>query len=713
MNVKQLCQKYNVYIKEDIQPAWQKFVTEVEEPDVWDYNAAMLEFLNHYFVVKAKKENELANGEDKAVERLVIWINAYLKRGGDPVRVSAKKKTRQDAVVAACRKLDWELYMDFPTDISITQLPNGKFQCDVCGNILFSPQAGEITMKLLDKDRFTNYFLTAGYAAKCGNITAYYRIGRNLARSDQTNANRIASCLRDFNFSQLNVEVKNDDNSTTTYTLYIDSPLYWYYLGAEAGGDFSTYEAAIGFRRKNIHTLSTKYMYSLATYNNDHRAEAEVAVLEALATQRIPNSIVNQRQRSDLINRLVDKYASSAYGNLSKPALKLLANQAYSLKKYRVALDYYHRAGIKFPNDTTDAGLQDRMGNLLFELGEYDAALAWLEKSYLRNALANGGKMEAPKLAKIYLQRWGKRHDPSDAKNAKKYLELFIPTPEEMAILLQMHVRKDIELKRNDLKKYARSALRVLDAKTAGELGYELWKDDKTSEEELYVDLMRRATEQDRSNGLYWYNLGRMVGYNTLYGEGFSAQKLNLAKQYFETARNCGFITATLPLSDCYWSTQKPEYPQDYQTAKELLQTVLTDGTAELRYHAYLRLASIGRQEKKSADEIIGNLAKAHGENSMGSAVTRFQRYYGQWIGDYVDVLKTEGTLQREMERIFCGNAEFLYAIAMQQELAGAYRCSILLYGCSAAMGNKKALCCLYNMSRIGTNYFTQKEVAQ
>ena len=97
--------------------------------------------------------------------------------------------------MAACDKLGWHPFMDYPTDIYISEREKGKFLCQIHSSIFYSRRAGEVAMELLDKDRFTNHFLTLGYAAKCQNLNAYYRIGRNLAGADTKRAQEILSYI--------------------------------------------------------------------------------------------------------------------------------------------------------------------------------------------------------------------------------------------------------------------------------------------------------------------------------------------------------------------------------------------------------------------------------------------------------------------------------------------------------------------------------------
>lgn len=713
MTVQQLLEKYHVYCAEDISAAWQKYVNEVEDYDTWDYNAAMLEFLRYYFSTREKKERELIQ-EEKAVDNLVTWINVLLKRDSVPLEISAKKKSRRKAALAACDKLGWHPFMNYPTDIYISEREKGQFLCQLHSSIFYSRRAGEVAMELLDKDRFTNHFLTLGYAAKCQNLNAYYRIGRNLAGADTQRAQEILSYVQTFAFHNQSITIRKGGKNGTdvTYTLSPNMPVYWYYLGAEADGILCAYEAAVIFRKQNIHSLCAKYMYTLTTFDNDHRAEAECITLEELATQKIPESAVDRRQRNALLSRLVERYSAAPPAKLSPSALRLLAEHAYEQKKYRICQSFYQRAGITSPKDTTDSALVARMGNMLYDLGDKEAALTWLTQTYGNGLFFSALNGTAAKLGDIYLERWKKNKSAIDAQRAADYLKQSGPTPQQKAMLLQMYLEKAITLTDYLLRQYAQDSLSVLDAKTAGDLGYQLWLRNKATEDTLCVALMRRALDLDKTNGLYWNNLGRMVGYNTVYGEGFSAQNLEEAKLYFETARRCGYTWATLYLSDCYWSGKKEGFPQDFDTARELLQSLLTVENTQLRYAAYMRLANIGKLQKQSAEAVTSHLIKAHQTDPKAKAALRFRQWYGEWLSGYVVQLDRKGTLQQEMEQFFCGSADFLYAVAVQQEQAGNCQSAITLYGCSAAMGSKKALCNLYNMAKPGTDYFAKKEAS-
>lgn len=713
MTISEICQKYQVYTADDIHTAWKTYVNGAPDADTCDYNAAMLDSLQHYFFIRGRREAELDRGEDSAVSTIVNWINKSSMHDGAPITVSAIRKTRRKAASAACGKLSWILYRDIPTDIRITAANNGKFECTITADILFSPKAGDKAMEYLDRDRFTNDFLTLAYAAKCKNLDAYYRIGNNLASADAQRSRNILSNINTFPFSDVDVTVKGGgrNGSNITYTLTPRMPVYWYYLGAEAGGINSAYEAALIFRKQNIHSLCAKYMYQLTQYGNSHQAEAEKVVLEELATQSIPESVISKDQRNRLLNRLVSQYANDLFANLSTSALKLLAEQAYSIKKTEACVNYYQRAGIKAPKDTTDHQLIERMGNMLYALGKKEEALIWLQSTYARSAFYPSVAAEyAKKIGKIYLERWKHSKSTEDAQKAASHLKLATPDAQDMAELLRMHQDKKVCLDNATLQKYARGSIDYLDAKTAYSIGYQLWAADKATEDELPAMLLRRAVALDKTNAAYWNNLGYIVGYNTLYGKGFSAEKLEEAELCFETARKLGSIWASVYLSDCYWGENKDGFPQDFETAKELLHNSLRPDNQNLQYAIHMRLGKIGWLEKQSAGMVAEHLAISHQANPKGNAALRFQQWYGQWLSDYVELLLHDGTLQKEMEALFCGNADFIYAVALQQELAGLYRAAIMLYGCSAAMGNKKAICSLYNISRPGTNYFTQKE---
>jgi hypothetical protein len=201
-----------------------------------------------------------------------------------------------------------------------------------------------------------------------------------------------------------------------------------------------------------------------------------------------------------------------------------------------------------------------------------------------------------------------------------------------------------------------------------------------------------------------------MVGYNTLFGQSFSEEKRKEAAGHFEKARQYGDLQAILYLSDCYWHDNRSGFPQDFQRAKSLLEEYQQKGGAQAQYSANSRLASISRLEKQPFDVIVLQLAKAHKANPKGTAADNFQKWYGEWLRDYIAHL-ADDSVQTEIETLFSGHPDFLYALALRQELAKNYRCAITLYGCSAAMGSKKALCALYSMATPGTNYFSKREV--
>lgn len=716
MNISQICEKYHVYTAKDINIAWEKYVIGESDPETWEYNAAMLDSLQYYFSIRAKREAVLNNGEEAALKAIIDWINISMMHNSAALVVSATKKTQRKAAEAARGKLGWHLYRDIPTEIDIIKTENGRFECRIHGDILFSPKAGEKTMELLDKDRFTNDFMALSYAAKCRNIDACYRIGNNLAGADAQRTKTIISHVTSFDFPDIEITVKGAgrNGGSMTYTLTNRMPVYWYYLGAEGGGTNSAYEAALIFRRQNIHSLCVKYMYKLTQYDNNHQAEAERIVLEELATQNIPESIISKEQRNWLLNRLVGRFSKDSYSNLSKSALQLLAEQAFQQNKFDACVDYYQRAGIKTPKDTTDKTLISRMGNMLYDMGKREDALGWLQSAYAHNLFfPSVAANYSAKIGKIYLERWKRSKSADDAQRAASYLKLSTPEPKDMAELLRMHQDKVIDLDNSTLRKYARESADFLDAKTANSIGYQLWVANKTAEDELPAFLLRKAVALDGANGTYWINLGYILAYNTLYGAGFSYEKLEEAEQCLETARKLGRVWANVYLSDCYWHDNKAGFPQDFETAKELLQSIIKTDDKKLQYAIHIRLAKIGWLEKQPMGMVAEHYVKAHQANTKGNAAVGFQRLYGKWLSDYVELLYRDGSLQKEMEALFCGNADYIYAVAQQQEQAGYYRPAIMLYGCSAAMGNKKAIYSLYNISRHDTNYFTQKEATQ
>ena len=129
------------------------------------------------------------------------------------------------------------------------------------------------------------------------------------------------------------------------------------------------------------------------------------------------------------------------------------------------------------------------------------------------------------------------------------------------------------------------------------------------------------------------------------------------------------------------------------------------------KYSASIWLSDLTRLEKRPVSEAIAHLSMAHRFKPSGKAATRFQTFYGAWFADYVRVLLQEGeNLQQEMEALFDGNGDFLYALALDLELKKNYKLAIQLYGCSAEMGNKKSLYALYNMAKTNTNYFRLSE---
>ena len=714
MTVQQLLRQYGVYVKEDIDAAWDKYVNNAENGDQAEENAAYLDFLGYWFSLKKSKDEAVAKRNETALDHMLSMLNAKADKDGEPVTVSKTGKTRRKAVEAALNRVMFKLYFDFPTAIELTALANGKYECTLTCDIFYSEKAGEAAMYFVEEDRFTLPWLSIVYAAKCRNLQAYFKIGNNL--------NRALEYIPYFSFSSIKAEAKYTDK-TTTFTISPRSALYWYYLGAEDGGIECRYQAAKLFLAEKGYPLYAKYMYELSMLESKHRGEAELATVETLAAHdNIHPSVISASGKQALLTRLVKQYASAPPQTISQRALRLLADHAYEQKAYTEALSLYRRSGATSASAANSRVLAEKMGTLLYDAGEREAALEWLEWLYdhplytlTGNNLPAFGQSrrradEASKIGGIYLELWQKNRDRQYAEKAASYFETGTPTPQQASTLLYLHVQKEITLSVVRLQRYAESALPQLDASTAYEVSCQLWQADKKAHRRLCIALMRQSLDVDDTAGRVWRYLGYMIGYDTLYGEGFSAEQLEEAKNCFERSRECGFINANLQLSDCYWSSQKEGFPQDYPAAKALLQELLEKGNAELQYSAHLRLARIGQLEKAPIAECVEHLAQAYRLNTKKDAAATFHKRYGEWLNGYVTTLLQEGTLRQELQPLFGDHPDFAYAVALQQEQSGNRRTAIALYGCSAAWGSKKALCNLYNMAKKDTDYFEARE---
>ncbi len=712
MTVEELCNKYHTYSIEDWDEAWEQFVYEENDPDTTEENATMLGFLKAVFDQQTETEARLLKNEENALNILISWINAILKYSESKFTVSGKGKTMADAVKSAMGKLWKYPTMNFPESITINKGSDGKYLCEIRRNIFYSKKFGEFAMKMIDKNRFDQPSIARLYAAKCGDLQAIYNIGLQLSSEDYDYRMLAISNLSYFSFPDRIVKALYTDKAYS-YTLTPITALYWFYLGAELGGEKCRYFAAKDFLKKEAYPLCAKYMLKLANYDNDYRAEAELTLLNILTTHNIHPSVISSNQKADLIGRLVDKYAANPPLQIEKPAYLALAEYAYIQKKFRTSINFYRKAGINSPDKIGDIRICSRIGDMLFLLNDTDA-IPWLEKSltlntFFRHSETPEKKETNRKIAKLYLSKWKKHQDKKDASQAASHLQKSNPTADEMAMLLDFHLKKIITLRTELIEEYAQKCIHILTAPTACDLGNMLWNADRSKYKELPEKLMRRAISLNESNSAYWYHLGMISAYDTLYGNDFSASKLKEATEHFEKARQYGNILAILRLSDCCWHSQKEGFPQDFPRAKELLLEFLEKCNVPDKYYAYLRLARISMLENQPFEITVGYLSKAHKINVRGLASIRIKEFFGDKISEYIQQLKKSNLLQRKMNELFCENADFLYAIALQLELSGDYYSAIELYGCSASMGSKKAVYTLYNMAKQGTNYFNKK----